>query len=294
MFEFRGVAPPIITPFGEEGSIDESALRDIIEWFIENDVHGIVPCGSTGEVANLTPAERVRVIEITVDQVRGRVPVIAGTGSPSTARTVEMTRTAGDLGADASLVVTPFYYPLDQKEIEDHYHKVLKETDLPIFLYNVPKFTHQSIAPETVRSLSHHPNAVGIKESSGDMGSFQQMVKETRDRSFHVYCGSGDLFASSLMAGGSGGILALANIAPRQCSKIYELYSQNREEGAIDLNYQLLSLNRAIGPKFGVAGLKAGLRYRGLPAGIPRPPLSPLSGAEEEEMIEIVEQTLNT
>jgi len=284
---FEGIAPPLVTPFDEDGEIDEEAYGKLIDWTIESGVKAVVPCGSNGEVVYLDAEERERVIEIAVAAADGRVPVIAGTGSPSTVATIELTKEAERIGADGALVVTPFYYPLSQEEIVSHYRTLTAEVDLPILLYQVPKFTHQNFEPETVGELAEIPSVVGMKDSSGDFGFFQRTLKATEEQEFSLLSGSGDLIAAALRAGATGGILALANIAPAECARIYDLYLQGDERKARDLNYDLLELNRTITTRFGIAGLKAALSMRGMPVGDPRPPLQPLT-AEEKGIVEDV------
>lgn len=293
MFKFSGVAPPAVTPFKEDGSVDKKSYKDLLDWWIDNGVHGIVPCGSNGEVSYLTKEERIELIEITVDQVAGRASVIAGTGFPSTQQTIEMTKVAKHIGADAALIVTPFYYPIDQEELFEHYRQIAEEVNIPIILYNVPKFTHQNLEAETVIKLSKFDNIIGIKESSGNLTSIQQIIAGTEKEDFDLLAGSGSLFYATLQAGGKGGILALANVAPKECSEIFNLFSEGNLEKARELNYKLIKLNQAITKTYGIAGLKFVLKLLGQPAGIPRPPLQPLSVEEKKAIQSIAGEVFN-
>lgn len=288
MFEFAGVAPPIITPFDEKGDVDEQSLRELIDWWIEKGVHAIVPCGSNGEAVYMGFEERKRVIKATVGYVNQRVPVIAGTGLPSTRETIEMTRVAKDSGADAALIVTPYYYPVTPEGIIHHYETVADAVDFPILLYNVPKFTNFCMSGSTVEKLSKVKNIVGIKESSGDLGLVQDIVRATASADFQLYGGSGGLLAATLHAGGTGAILALANIAPERCVKIFEMHQQGDHDSAQRLNYELVDLNTAVTRRFGVSGLKHGLRARGLPGGFPRSPFRPVDSTASAELKQLL------
>ncbi len=284
MFEFAGVAPPIITPFEKNGEIDKQALHELIDWWIEKKVHGIVPCGSNGEAVYMRFEERKRVIQATVNYVDRRVPVIAGTGLPSTRETIEMTQVAENSGADAALIVTPYYYPVTPEGIVDHYQAVADAVSLPVLLYNVPKFTHYSMSVQTVNQLSKLDNIIGVKESSGDFGLIQDIIRTTADANFKVYAGSGGLLAATLHAGGSGGILALANIAPEKCVEIVEDHQKGQVASAQELNYDLVDLNRAVTKRFGIPGLKCALKLRGLPAGFPRSPFQSANSTIKTEL----------
>ena len=289
MLDFEGVAPPLVTPFDGE-DIDESSYFDMIDWLLSNGVNGLVPCGSNGEVAYLSNEERIKVINLAVQGVDGRVPVIAGTGANTTSRTIGLTEAARKAGADAALVVTPFYYPLSQNQLVSHYKTVADEVDIPIILYNVPKFTHQNLEVDSVIELSKISNIVGIKESSGDFGALQELIANTKEKEFSVIIGSGNLFASALKAGAQGAVLALSNIAPRKCSQIFEAHREGNWEKAKEMNYKLLDLNRAVTTRFGIPGLKDALNMRGIYAGQPRPPLQSLNKNEKRELRKILEK----
>lgn len=292
MFKFSGIAPPAVVPFGEDGKIDEGKYKEILDWLIGQGVHAIVAGGSTGEVVYLSEEERIEVLELTVDHVDGRVPVVAGTGCPGTANTVGLTSEAEKLGAEAALVVTPFYYPLSGEELEEHYRKILREVDLPLILYHVPKFTEVEFKPRTIEKLSSEEKVLGVKESSGDLGSIQKTIYLTEGRDFGVICGSGNLLSNVLGCGGVGGILALANLLPEKCGRIYELCSEGRWEEGRRVNFELMEMNRLITSRFGVPGLKAAMKIRGLPAGHTRAPLSEVSKGEEEEIRKELERVL--
>ena len=265
----NGVAAPLVTPFTVDGDIDEPALADLVGWLERQGVDFLVPCGSTSESELLTADERVRVIETVADAAS--VPVLAGTGSPGYRETHEATAAAAEAGADAALVVTPFYYPHDQSTLADYYRDIAEAAPLPIYLYSVPVFTNVRLEPETAAELADHPNVAGMKDSSGDVGSFVRLVRGTADADFDPIVGNGGVFSQALAAGATGGILALSNIAPEVTAEIYEAAASDPER-ARRLNAAVVELNRAVTSEFGIPGLKYAMRWRGAPAGYARSP----------------------
>jgi 4-hydroxy-tetrahydrodipicolinate synthase len=265
----HGVGPPLVTPFTETGDVDYSALRDLVGWVEERSVDFLVPCGSNSEAELLTATERERVVETVVDEAS--VPVLAGTGHPGLRETQNATAAAADAGADAALVVTPFYYDHDQKSLATYFRDVADSVDLPVYLYSVPSYTGVRLDPETVDTLASHPNIVGMKDSSGDLAAFVRTQRRTADEEFDLLVGSGSLLAQALDAGGTGGVLALANLYPGRAAEIYETDDPAR---ARELNAELVDVNTAITATYGVPGLKWAMRERGAPAGYPRSPHS--------------------
>jgi 4-hydroxy-tetrahydrodipicolinate synthase len=274
-----GVGPALVTPFEEDGDVDEPALRELVGWMEDRGVDFLVPCGSTSEAELLTARERTRVIETVVEEAS--VPVLAGTGSPGYRETLEATTAAADAGADAALVVTPFYYTHDQSALESYYRDIADESPIPIYLYSVPVYTGVRLEPETVGSLATHPNIAGIKDSSGDLDTLIRIQSRTEDADFSPMVGSGALLAQSLEAGATGGVLALANIAPRETSDVYETHAED-PAAARQANAELVELNHAITSEYGVPGLKYAMRNRGAPAGhVRRPHHSPEQPAKQ-------------
>jgi 4-hydroxy-tetrahydrodipicolinate synthase len=210
---FSGSIPALVTPF-RDGAFDESAFRALVEWQIENGTNGLVPCGTTGESATLDYEEHYSVIEVCVDQAKGRVPVIAGCGSNDTAVAVRHLHFAKKIGASAGLVVAPYYNRPNQEGIIAHFEHLLANSDIPIILYNVPGRTVTDIQPATVAHLSKHPNIVGIKDASGNLAR----VGEHRLLCGTEFCqlsGNDDMALAFNGAGGVGAISVTANVAPR-------------------------------------------------------------------------------
>jgi len=283
----EGVGPPLVTPFTEAGAVDETALRNLVGWVEERGVDFIVPCGSNSEAELMTAEERAQVVEVVVEEAS--VPVLAGTGSPGLKETLEGTEAAAEAGADAALVVTPFYYSHDQETLEAYYREVADAASIPVYLYSVPAYTGVRLTPETVERLATHPNIAGMKDSSGDIGEFVRTVRRTDDADFDPMVGSGSVLAQGLDVGATGGVLALTNIAPAHASDVYETHADDPAT-ARELNGDLVELNRAITATYGVPGLKWAMRERGAPAGHPRSPHQPVDEAAKNHLASLIEE----
>jgi 4-hydroxy-tetrahydrodipicolinate synthase len=283
----QGTGPPLVTPFDREGNVDEGALRDLVLWVEERGADFIVPCGSNSEAELMTADERARVVEIVAETAS--VPVLAGTGSPGFEETRQATSRASEAGADAALVVTPFYYGHDEATLEAYYEDLADAAEIPIYLYSVPAYTGVKLSPDLVGRLAEHPNVAGMKDSSGDLETFTLERRATADADFDLLVGSGSVLAHALEAGAEGGVLALSNIAPGSTAEIYERHQAGDREAAQELNDDLVALNKAITSGYSVPGLKYAMRQRGAPAGHPRRPHRPLEDesarADLEELI---------
>ena len=276
----HGTGVPLVTPFDESGAVDEAKLRDLVGWLEDRGVDFLVPCGSTGEAPLLSVEEATRVVEVVAGAAG--VPVLAGTGRPGLRETRRATRLAAEAGADAALVVTPYYYGYDADAVAAHYRALADDSPVPVYLYSVPKFTGTALAPRTVEALAGHAGIAGMKDSSGDLDAFQRT--RTLAPSLDLLVGHGGLYAHALDAGADGGVLAVANAAPEVAARIHERHGAGDEAGARALNRDLLELNRAITARHGVPGAKAALRLRGAPAGRPRRPFEPVDDGAEREI----------
>ncbi len=286
----EGVFVPHITPFQRDEKLNEDALRKCVQFWVEGGLSGLVPCGSNGEAPCLLREERKRVIEIVVDEVDGEVPVIAGTGAISTRETIQLTKDAKNIGADAALVVTPFYFRHSSKEIYDHYSAVLEAVDLPIVIYNVPKFTGFSLDPKIVYKLaSEYNNVIGIKDSSGNLSQIAELIRLTGDK-ISVLAGTADIALPTLLLGGKGAVIAVANVAPRLCSALYEAFKEGKFENSSRLQRQVSYMNEVLVRRHNqLSAIKGALNMKGLLAGYPRKPTSPLGEDEKRE----IKETLN-
>jgi len=283
--ELTGVGPPLATPFDEDGALDEAALRELVAW-LDPHVHFLVPCGSSGEAAKTAPQERARVVEVVADAAD--VPVLAGTGTPGLVPTLDATKRAAEAGADAALVVTPYYYDHDQGTLAGYYRRVADASPVPVYLYSVPAYTGTRLDPETVGDLADHPNVAGMKDSSGDLSAFQR-IRDRTPADFDLLVGSGGVLAPALDAGGDGGVLGLANVVP-EVAAVYERHVDGDHEAARELNRALVELNHAVTARYGVAGAKTAMRHRGAPAGLPRAPHRELADDERAELRRLVEE----
>jgi len=286
----EGTGVPLVTPFDPSGEIDESKLRSVAAWVVERGVDFVVPCGSNGESELMTVDERAEVVRIVADEVP--VPVLAGTGHPGFEETREQTRLAAEAGADAALVVTPFYFSHGQAALETYYGRIADASDLPVYLYSVPSKTGTAIEPGTVEALARHDNVAGMKDSAGDMVRFQR-ERRMAGPEFDLFVGSGSLYAPALDAGADGGVLALANVVPEVAAEIHARHADGDQAGARDLCVTAVELNEAITTQYGVPGVKTAMRHRGVPAGRARSPHTPLSDERAAEVRALVDETLS-
>jgi 4-hydroxy-tetrahydrodipicolinate synthase len=254
---FSGAIVAIVTPF-LNGAIDEAAFRELIEFQIANGTKGIVPCGTTGESATLTHEEHKRVIEIAVEQAAGHVPVIAGTGSNNTEEAISLTRHAKKAGADAVLMISPYYNKPTQEGIYRHFEKVARSVDIPIIVYNIPGRTASNIEPSTIARLSGVDNVVGVKEASGSMKQITDIIGMCGD-DFTVLSGEDYLTFPLLCVGGKGVISVASNVCPRRMADLCELFFQNKIEEARRLYYDLLPLLHGLFVETNPAPVKAAL-----------------------------------
>jgi 4-hydroxy-tetrahydrodipicolinate synthase len=275
---FTGVLPAIVTPF-KSGGVDEEGLRQLIEFHLENGVHGIVPCGTTGESATLSHDEHERVVEITVDQVKGRVPVVAGTGSNNTAEAVRLTAHAKKVGADGVLMISPYYNKPTQEGIYLHYKKVAEEVDIPIIIYNIPGRTASNIEPDTFARLAEMKNIVGVKEASGSMKQITEIIRLCGNE-FTVLSGEDFLTYPLMSVGGKGVICVVANIVPRDMADLCNLLLAGDFDQGRMLYYRLLPLCHAMFYETNPAPVKAALAMMGkISSPEVRLPLAPMSEA---------------
>lgn len=283
---FKGSIVAIVTPF-KNGKIDEEAFEKLIEWHIQEGTHGIVPCGTTGEASTLDYEEHYRVIEITVKVVNKRIPVIAGTGSNSTDEAIMITRKAEELGADAALLVTPYYNKPTQEGLYRHYKEIADKTGLPLILYNVPGRTGVNLLPQTVARLAEHPRIVGIKEATGDMKQASELIRLCGDK---ITVLSGDDFTNLplLALGGKGAISVTANICPKDMAELFNAWERGDIARARELHYKLEPLNKAMFIETNPIPVKTALAMMGKIKEEFRLPLCEMSPANKEKLAEVL------
>lgn len=272
---FEGSFAAIVTPF-KDGKVDEDALKNLIEFQVSNGTNGIVPCGTTGESATLTPDEHNHVVDITIEAVNGRVPVIAGTGSNSTSEAIKLTRHAKEAGADAALLITPYYNKPSQEGLYRHFREIAEETDVPIILYNVPGRTSVNMLPETTARLAEIKNIVGIKEATGDLQQVSKTIKLCGDN-FSVISGDDANTLPIIAAGGKGVISVSANIVPDQVAALCKACLEGNYGEARKLHYKLLDLHEIMFIETNPVPAKTALSLMGKVTGELRLPLAPMS-----------------
>lgn len=279
---FKGSIVAIVTPF-KKGKVDEKALCNLIEWHIKQGTNGIVPCGTTGESSTLDYEEHYRVIELTVKTVNRRIPVIAGTGANATDETIMITKKAKQIGADAALLVSPYYNKPTQEGLYRHYKEVAKAVNIPIVLYNVPGRTAVNILPSTVARLAEIKNIVAIKEATGDMKQVSEVIRLCGNRITVI---SGDDFTTLplLALGGKGVISVSANVAPRDVSDMCAAWEMGNIEKARKLHYKLEPLNAAMFIETNPIPAKTALAMMGKIREEFRLPLCEMSEANKEKL----------
>ncbi len=243
--KLEGAVTALVTPF-RNGAVDEEKYREFIEWQINQGIHGLLPCGTTGESATLSHKEHESVIKICIDQVRGRVPVLAGAGSNNTAEAISLTRFAKEAGADAALHITPYYNKPTQEGIFRHFQAISAAVDMPLFVYNVPGRTGGNVLPATLARMARElPSVIGVKEASGNMVQVSNVL-ELCGPDFQMLSGEDSLYMPSLALGGKGVISVTSNIAPSLVAGLYNAWKKGDREEALRLHFQLEPLNRAM------------------------------------------------
>lgn len=274
---FNGALSAIITPF-RDGAVDEPALRELIEWQIRRGVDGIVPCGSTGESATLTHAEHERVIKLAIEQARKRVPVVAGTGSNSTAEAIRLTSFAREAGADGALLISPYYNKPTQDGIIKHYRAIAQSVSLPLIIYNIPGRTGSNILPETLAQLADIPNIVGVKEASGSMDQATDIRRLCGDR-LTILSGDDSLTLPLMALGAKGVISVITNVMPGEMHELAAAALGGDFARARELHYRMLPLMRALFLETNPIPIKYAASLMGKCTAEMRMPLTPMSSA---------------
>jgi len=240
----KGSIPALITPF-KDGAFDEEVFRSLIDWHVEQGTDGLVPCGTTGESPTLDHAEHKRVVEVCIDAAAGRIPVIAGTGSNSTSEAIDLTRHAKQVGADAALVVTPYYNKPTQEGLYQHFKAVQDAADIPILVYNVPPRSAVDMTVETMARLARLPNIVGVKDATQDL-TRPIMTRLAIGPDFCQLSGEDGTVLPFLAAGGHGCISVTANVAPALCAEVHRAWRDGNVAKAAALNDRLMPLHKAL------------------------------------------------
>jgi 4-hydroxy-tetrahydrodipicolinate synthase len=287
-FEPKGIIPAMITPLTQDYKVNEKALRKLVDYLIDGGSHGIFVVGTSGEFYGFTPEEKREMIEITVDQTKGRVPVYAGTGAVGTREVVELTQIAEECKADAVSILTPFFIKPNQQELIEHYKSIAASTSLPILLYNNLPKTGVTITSDTVRELADVPNIVGVKDSTGDFSLSAEYIRKTRDKDFHVLMGRDTLIHACLCYGGKGSIAACSNIAPRVVADIYDKYIAGDIQGSLEAQFKLAPIRMSFTLGSFPTVLKESLELLGIEAGPAVAPIGKMSDEEKKQLKKVL------
>jgi 4-hydroxy-tetrahydrodipicolinate synthase len=284
----QGAITAIVTPF-TDGKLDEAAYRELVEFQVKGNIHGIVPCGTTGESATLSHEEHKRVVESCVDQVKKRVPVVAGTGSNNTAEALELTKHAQAAGADYALLITPYYNKPTQEGLYQHFKTIADRTSIPIVVYNVPSRTSVNLLPETVARLAEFSNIVAIKEATGDLKQCAKIVQLCGDK---ITLLSGDDFTvlPLLAIGGKGVISVVSNVVPQDMAGMCDAFARGDLAAAQKLHYKMWPLMEAMFYETNPTPAKTALKMMGKISGEVRQPLCLMSTANEDKLRQVLQK----
>lgn len=287
MQKITGSIVALVTPFNADGSVDHGRLRELVEWHVRNKTDAILALGTTGETASTTLEEDIKTFETVVDQVAGRIPVIAGSGSNSSEMQKHKSEIYTQMGAAALLCISPYYVKTNEEGMYRHFMLSADADSAPIILYNVPGRTGCKISPEVVRRLSVHPNVMGIKEASGDMGYAMKIARYLSD-DFVMYCGNDDITVPLLSVGASGVISVWANIMPRETHDMVVDWLEGRHEQAVAAQLKYLDLINALFMEVNPIPVKEAMNLMGLKAGSYRMPLYPMAPENRAKLIRVM------
>ncbi len=294
---YRGIIVPMVTPLSGPDELDAAGLERLVDRMLTGGVHGLFLLGSCGEGPSLSPRIQRELLDRVCRQVAGRLPIFVGVTASSPAESTALARHAASAGADAIVIAPPFYFPLEQAELQAYIIRLTADSPLPVVLYNMPGLTKVAIEPETVRQLLDNPRIIGLKDSSGDMAYFRRAREVTRGRpDWTLLVGPEHLLAESIEAGGDGGVSGGANIMPQLFVQLYEAARAGFPDEMMAFEYEVARLAQlySVGAPAGVTapsvvkGLKTALSVLGICSGLPCPPLSPLTAAQSEQVKQIL------
>lgn len=286
---FKGAAVALVTPFKEDNTTDLDLLGRLIDFQIENDIDAIAVCGTTGEASTLSKKEHRQIIETAVKKAKGKVPIIAGAGSNNTGTALSLSLAAEDAGADALLLVTPYYNKTTQTGLIEHYFYIADRTSLPIILYNVPSRTGLNILPETYQKLAEHPNIVAVKEANGNIESIIKTMNLCED-SLSIYSGEDGLTLPTLAVGGIGVISVAANIMPKKMRLLCDAFEKGKNAEAAALQREISEICSALFSETNPIPVKKALTMMGYPVGKGRLPLCEMSEKNEKRLSSVLKK----
>ena len=283
----EGIFVPNVTPFNEKGEIMYDALGELLEFWIDNGVTGIVANASTGEGPSLSKKEKIKIIEYIIEKANGRIQVFAGTGAMSTWETIKLTKDAKEGGVEAALITTPFFFRPSNDEVTQYFIDVISAVDIPVILYNVPKFTGYSLDPKVVEDVVEECSGlIALKDSSGNPGNMAEIIRLC-GKKINCLSGSADMILPTLMLGGKGAIVAIGNIIPNECVKLYTAFHDGDAVLAGEYQHKASYVNKVLVRELPqIAAIKTALNQRGFKAGVPRKPLTDLTNKAKDSVME--------
>lgn len=289
MIDFRGCFVAMVTPFDDQGKINEKALRNHVEFLIQNKASGIVPCGTTGESATLSWDEHNHVVDVVLEVVNGKLPVIAGAGSNNTTESIAAAKHAADMKADAILCITPYYNKPTQEGLYQHYKLIAEKVDIPIVVYNCPGRTGVNILPETLERLCQFENIAAVKEASGNIGQISEIHRRCGDR-LAILSGDDALTLPILSVGGIGVISVVGNLVPNKMHAMIESFLNQDFDRALKIHEELLLLSNAMFIETNPIPVKTAMNYLGMEAGSLRLPLVAMNERNKEQLISVLKK----
>jgi 4-hydroxy-tetrahydrodipicolinate synthase len=281
--KLEGIVAPMATALTADGAVDVSGTKRLVDFLIDGGIDGLFPLGTSGEFALMDHEERRKVIETVVDQTNGRVPVLAGVSDPSLENVIEFTKAAEDAGADAVVCTPPYYYSTGEEGLVQHFETIAGKTGLPLFVYNIPEWTHLFVPPNVIQRLAEQKTIAGMKYTEYHLLNLLRFIN-TSGRQISIFTGSDAMAFTSLEFGGAGGVIGVANVAPKLASSVYDEFKRGDLEAARAAQLKLLPAIEAIGVGRFPAGLKEAMRAVGMPVGGVKRPLQPLSATEKQQV----------
>lgn len=289
-FKLKGVIPPMITPFKENGDVDyDKHIANVKKWS-NYDLGGYLVLGSNSETVYLNEEEKLELIRLTVENKKDGIPVLVGTALESTKETIKLTNKAAQLGADAALLVTPFYYGsnMNDEALIGYYTDVADEIEIPALIYNVTKFTHVNISPKVVSALASHPNIIGMKDSSGSIPQLIDFKRAVGDNDFNLMVGTASAWYPALTLGIEASVMALVNCCPEECVNVQKEYDAGNYKKSQEIYERVFPVNSAVTGKYGIAGLKYACDLLGFNGGYVRKPMLQIKENDKKELEKIL------
>jgi 4-hydroxy-tetrahydrodipicolinate synthase len=288
MLDVKGVVPPLITPITADEKLDAQALRNLIDYVIDGGVHGVFVLGSTGEFYGLEYEDKVKAVEVTLEQVNGRVPVYVGASAITTRECIKLTKLAKSCNAAAVTVLTPMFITPNETELYAHFRSIAESEDIPVVLYNNPDRTGVNISASLLEKLADIPNIIGAKDTSGDMTLTSEYIRRTKDKGFHIMAGRDTMILATLVYGGTGCVAGTANVVPKIVVEIYDKYMAGDLAGALDAQNRLSLLRNAYGLGSFPVVPKDALNLMGINVGHPILPIQHVTPENQQKLRDIL------